>query len=87
MIAKESIETDAGIWIPGHDNEDEESGNESEQEEDEEAEKDSSEISLDEIDEEEGLPPVAGIGRFGALQINDGESEDGEDEGEDEEEE
>jgi hypothetical protein len=75
VISKENTEADAGIWIPGHEYLDGESDSENE----EEAapgvhEDDGSESSSGEGEEGEGFPE-GGPGRFDALQINDGESE------------
>ncbi|KXN88797.1 Guanine nucleotide-binding protein-like 1 [Leucoagaricus sp. SymC.cos] len=77
LVAKESSEPGAGIWIPGKDREDEESGEDSGEEGGEESGEDvNSEVPSD-IEDNDGNFPTTGAGRFGALQINDSESEEG----------
>jgi len=82
LVAKESLETNGGIWISGRDNADNESENENDSDEEggRDIQDEESPELLSDLGESEEDFPAENIGRFSALQIKESESEENEEE-------
>lgn len=75
LVTKESPETNAGIWIAGRDNEDDESESDSDEEGGQDIQGEESPELLSDTGESGEDFPAENTGRFSALQIKDSESE------------
>jgi len=80
LVAKESPETNAGIWISGRDNEDDESENDIDEEGGRDIQDGGSPELLSDTGESGEDFPAENTGKFNVLQIKDSESEEDENE-------